>query len=502
MDAVALAPETSLDGVVGIDVAGLSDRGLVEAMMAAGRLASRVQAVQLAAVAELARRRFAEDANGGSGENDAGGAVEVISARDYVHDEVAQALTLTSVSAEVLIRFSTELTGRLPDTFAALAAGEIDQVKARAIWLGLDQVEDELAGVIEAKVLARAAGQTSGEIRAKIRRLVKRLAPEALERRRVAAEQRRDVMLAETGEGTASLVGTDLPADAASAAYGRVTAIAAGLKRDGDERGIGRLRADVFLALLRGTLKTTEPPADPSQPSTTSTTGAAGGSAGDSVAGKEPAWTGVDDLVADVIAQTARAELGAFTRDLPGRHRELGPLIAHAGQCLTASLTGLRERWCTPTPRTRTGRDAGTRDAGTRDASTRDAGTRDAGARDAGARDAGTRDASAREGPGGRDGHGHPGYRPPDAMRRLLEHRDRRCCFPGCRRPVRHCDADHSIPFHRGGVTCPCNLAMLCRRHHRTKQSKTWRIEHIWPGVILWIGPTGHWRITAPADRE
>ena len=210
MDVVALAPETSLDGVVGIDVAGLSDRGLVEVMIAAGRLASRVQAVQVAAVAELARRRFAEDADGGSGGDD-GGAVEVISARDYVHDEVAEALTLTSVSAEVLIRFSTELTGRLPDTFAALAAGEIDQVKARAIWLGLDQVEDEVAGVIEAKVLARAAGQSSGEIRAKIRRLVRRLAPEALERRRVAAEQGRDVLLAETGEGTASLAGTDLP---------------------------------------------------------------------------------------------------------------------------------------------------------------------------------------------------------------------------------------------------------------------------------------------------
>ncbi|MDN3351655.1 hypothetical protein [Actinomadura sp. DC4] len=51
-------------------------------------------------------------------------------------------------------------------------------------------------------------------------------------------------------------------------------------------------------------------------------------------------------------------------------------------------------------------------------------------------------------------------------------------------------------------MTCPCNLAMLCRHHHRLKQTPGWRIEHIWPGVILWIGPSGHWRITAPADRE
>jgi hypothetical protein len=93
-------------------------------------------------------------------------------------------------------------------------------------------------------------------------------------------------------------------------------------------------------------------------------------------------------------------------------------------------------------------------------------------------------------------------YRPPAAMRRLIEHRDRRCVFPGCRRPARRCDADHTIPYHRGGATCPDNLAMICRRHHRLKATKGWRIKHLWPGVILWITPTGHWRITAPADRE
>ena len=41
---------------------------------------------------------------------------------------------------------------------------------------------------------------------------------------------------------------------------------------------------------------------------------------------------------------------------------------------------------------------------------------------------------------------------------------------------------------------------MLCRRHHREKATPGWHIEHLWPGVILWITPTGHWRITAPAD--
>jgi hypothetical protein len=191
MDALARTPETPFGELLGVDAVelfgrgrfdrelldrelldhGLVDHGLVEVMVAARRLASRAQAVELAAVAELARRRFAED--------DASG-VEVISPREYLNDEVAAALTLTPTSADGLIRFATELVGRLPGTFAALSAGDVDYVKARTLWQGTGQVSDEVAAAIEAKVLPRAPGQTTGEIRAKVRRLVKRLDPQAL----------------------------------------------------------------------------------------------------------------------------------------------------------------------------------------------------------------------------------------------------------------------------------------------------------------------------------
>jgi hypothetical protein len=149
---------------------------------------------------------------------------------------------------------------------------------------------------------------------------------------------------------------------------------------------------------------------------------------------------------------------GSGATDLPERHHRLAVLIAQAGARITESLAVLHSRWCSA-------------------------------------------DAHGNSPPTS-DPQGRSGYRPPVVMRRLIELRDRRCCFPGCRRPVRHCDADHSIPFHRGGATCPCNLSMLCRHHHKLKQTPGWQIHHIWPGVIFWIGPTGHWRITAPADRE
>jgi hypothetical protein len=510
---------TSLEELFGADVSGLDDHGLVEVMVAARRLASRAQAVELAAVAELARRRYAEDAEDGVC------GVGVVSARDYVNDEVAEALTLSAVSADDLIRFATGLTGRLPGTFAALADGDLDYCKARTVWHGTAQVGDEVAAAIEARLLPRAPGQSTGEIRAKIRRLVRRLDPDALARRRERAMKQRDVQLVDTDDGTAHLSGVDLPAGAASAAFNRVNAIAAGLRSDGDRRGAGQLRADVFLALLSGTLTTIEPPTGACRPPA------------ETPVRREDGWTAVDDAVADIIAQAARDQLTALTsrrptglvddppvrhrglaavigelpRELPWRHRGLAALVTQAGERIAGSLTGLKTRWCIPEPDHEPSRDCGAelgRDCGAELGRVRGAEL----GRVRGAEADRVRGAEAGRVRGAEPGlvhgaeadrnHGYDGYRVPAGMRRLVESRDRRCCFPGCRRPTRRCDADHTIPFHRGGPTCPCNVAMLCRHHHSVKQTGGWRLQQLWPGVLLWITPTGHWRITAPADRE
>ena len=51
------------------------------------------------------------------------------------------------------------------------------------------------------------------------------------------------------------------------------------------------------------------------------------------------------------------------------------------------------------------------------------------------------------------------GYVPPPWLRHLVMVRQRRCTFPGCRRPALQCDLDHTVPFEQGGMTCECNLA-------------------------------------------
>jgi hypothetical protein len=83
------------------------------------------------------------------------------------------------------------------------------------------------------------------------------------------------------------------------------------------------------------------------------------------------------------------------------------------------------------------------------------------------------------------------GYQLSSRLRHLIEVRDRTCMFPGCRRPATRCDKDHTIPYDRGGRTCECNIAPLCRTHHQVKQALGWRLEQPEPGVLKWTTPAG-----------
>ena len=53
------------------------------------------------------------------------------------------------------------------------------------------------------------------------------------------------------------------------------------------------------------------------------------------------------------------------------------------------------------------------------------------------------------------------------AQRRAVILRDRHCRFPGCDRPPAWDDCHHIVHWEDGGPTDPCNLILLCRRHHR-----------------------------------
>lgn len=82
-------------------------------------------------------------------------------------------------------------------------------------------------------------------------------------------------------------------------------------------------------------------------------------------------------------------------------------------------------------------------------------------------------------------------YEVPDRMTEQATLADHTCVFPWCTRPARRCDCDHIDAYDTGGPTCSCNIAPLCRSHHRLKSHSAWRYVPIERGTYLWTSPHG-----------
>jgi hypothetical protein len=82
-------------------------------------------------------------------------------------------------------------------------------------------------------------------------------------------------------------------------------------------------------------------------------------------------------------------------------------------------------------------------------------------------------------------------YEIPDRLTDQVDQSTHTCVFPWCERPARRCDHDHNIAHGQGGATCSCNLAPLCRRHHRLKTHTNWSYETLGTGSYLWHSPFG-----------
>ena len=87
-------------------------------------------------------------------------------------------------------------------------------------------------------------------------------------------------------------------------------------------------------------------------------------------------------------------------------------------------------------------------------------------------------------------------YEVPDRIAEPVALRDISCVFPWCTRPARRlrpdqhrCDCDHVVPYGKGGATCACQIAPLCRRHHRLKTHGGWTYTILEPGSYLWSSP-------------
>jgi hypothetical protein len=249
----------------------LDEAGLVNSITGWRKLTSWAQAQELAAVAELGRRRGVTDDP--EAERDP---VRELSA-EFASNEVALALTLTQYAAEWWMSLAVSMSRRLPATWSALSRGTIDLARAKLVDLWTNPLDDDLARAVERKVLVRAGQQTTGQLRASLQRAVISVDPAAAERRRAEAEKNARVELSGEDSGTAALSGHFLPAAQASAAWARISGMAETMKGDGAGGGIDLLRAQVFVGLLLGTLPQPPGPTGPGNPDSPSASPGGGG---------------------------------------------------------------------------------------------------------------------------------------------------------------------------------------------------------------------------------
>jgi hypothetical protein len=258
----ALKPGSTLAGLLEHCVPDqMEDGPLAESLPAWRRIASFAAAGELAAIAELARRRVPRlwDHPDQPDDTLAIGAEPVTVCREVI-EEIALALTLTHWSADNQAHLAVSLAQRLPATLAALAAGRIDLPRARLIDDATAVLTDEDAQRVEARILPRASRMTTGELRDALRHAVINIDPAAAEKRRRRAERHARVRLYGDSDHTATLAGEKLPAASAAAAYARIAAIAAAMKAAGLPGSAELLQSQVFAGLLLGTLPHVPPP--------------------------------------------------------------------------------------------------------------------------------------------------------------------------------------------------------------------------------------------------
>ncbi|NND01892.1 MAG: DUF222 domain-containing protein, partial [Acidimicrobiia bacterium] len=239
LESLPPGPELA-NALAGIDDSGLSEADRVSVLRSHARLVSHYQGRVYGDIAGL------ESAMHGLREVPHHEAVETAAV------EVGAALHLTRRSAEAETHFALELTRRLPEVQVALLRGDVDLRRARTLLRGTEHLPDHTARRIVDQVIDDARELTTGQLAARLRRLCMDSDPEDAARRYDRRVEDRRVEVLANPEGTANLLGFDLPADRVAAIGRYLDGAARKLRNVAGGRTMDQLRADVMLDILEG----------------------------------------------------------------------------------------------------------------------------------------------------------------------------------------------------------------------------------------------------------
>jgi len=473
----------TVTGEDGSGLAGLSDDQLIGIISAARRLESRTAWTLMAAIGEFASR------HPGSSPED-----------EFAADELADELHLTSLSAAGQMEFASAVAKRLPKTFAALAAGQIHPVHVRIIEDETSILNDADAAKADQALAEVAPGMTFGELRHAAHKLVLKLDPEAAKKRKEAAKREAHVRRFRENSGNAGMVARELPSDEVLASWQHVEQRALDLRAAGLPGSLQDLRVRAYLDLLQERDSRVAPgsgsgsdsgpdqrPPDGDPPST-----------GGSGPVPRPRPDAGPSLAALVTITIPLATLHGRS-ETPGEADGFGPLDGDDARDLAAAAARHpRTRWCV----TALNPDGTAAAHGCLPGRHPPPGTGPPGTGPPGTGPPGLLATPLTPITRGPCDHarGEVGYHPSRTLVHLVRARNTRCTAPGCGRPAARCDLDHTVPWDQGGTTCECDLAPLCRHHHRCKQAEGWWLEQPSPGVLVWRTPAGRTYTTSPTE--
>jgi Domain of unknown function (DUF222) len=495
----------TVTGEDGEGLGGCSDDQLLGIISAARRQQARDEWTLLAATAEYAAR------HAGSRPAD-----------EFAPVELSYELHLTPQSAAEQMHYAAAVAQRLPTTFAALGAGQIHPFQLRIIVEETSVLSDADAAQADKVLAGSVPGMTFGQTRAAARKLVLKLDPEAARKRKEAAKREADVRRFQEDSGNAGMVARELPSDEVLASWQHVEQRALDLRAAGMPGTWQELRVRAYLDLLQER-DSRDLPADPGpvgrrdvgeasapdqtppdhdlpdEPDENSSpdndgSGPDGPDSGNGPGGPGPGPSphpspAAGPSLAALVTITIPLATYQGRSETPGEADGFGTLDGdEARNVAAAAARHHRTRWCVTVlnpdgtaaahgclpgrhPPPGTGPPAGLQ----------------------------IRMTPVTGGPCDH-AHAETGYHPSRKLRHLIRARSATCTAPGCRRPAARCDLDHTVPWDRGGLTCECGLAPLCRRHHRAKQAEGWQLTQPEPGVLVWHTPSGRTYATTPTE--
>ncbi|WP_155838575.1 HNH endonuclease signature motif containing protein [Arthrobacter castelli] len=395
--------------------------------------------------------------------------------------EIGTVLDLSKRATDRLVQHSNLLTGALPVTLDALAQGTLHPDQAEVIADQCGSLPREAYPDFEAEMVAFAPGRAKHLVAAKARRVRERSHPETIKRRKEKAAADRTVVVEPVEDGMCWL-SMYLPAEAAVAAFNRLTGLARSLQGPDEPRDLAQLRADVAADLLHtgtgtglppaalsGTgndafYGTNPPPGAPTGPAAPGTAGSTGSTGVVGVAGDPP--------VAGATADTPAAAGSTGGGDPPGSGRI--PNYAGIKAELLVVVPVLTLMGLSDEP-------ADLEGYGPIDEDT---------ARQLSANAPSFKRLLTHLETGAPMSYGRDSYAVPKDLQKMVRLRDRTCRGYGCNKAARHCDLDHTVPYPTGQTELT-NLKPLCKPGHALKTAKLWRdIQHR-DGRVDWTSPAG-----------